>query len=54
VLPAFSPDGAMLMWTASRGEDGGGRSPSSQLWVSRLDADAIVIDLPSSTKGPIP
>jgi len=54
VLPAFSPDGELLMWTASRGEDGGGRGPSSQLWVSRLDADAIVVDLPSSTKGPIP
>jgi len=54
VLPAFSPDGSLLMWTASRGEDGGGRAASSQLWVSRLDADAIVVDLPSSTKGPIP
>jgi Tol biopolymer transport system component len=54
VLPAFSPDGELLMWTASRGEDGGGRGASSQLWVSRLDADAIVVDLPSSTKGPIP
>jgi hypothetical protein len=54
VLPAFSHDGELLMWTASRGEDGGGRGASSQLWVSRLDADAIVVDLPSSTKGPIP
>jgi Tol biopolymer transport system component len=54
VLPAFSPDGSLLMWTASRGGDGGGRAASSQLWVSRLDDDAIVADLPSSTRGPIP
>jgi TolB protein len=40
VLPAFSPDGRLLMWTASRG-DGGGRRPTSQLWVSRLDLDAV-------------
>jgi Tol biopolymer transport system component len=40
VLPAFSPDGTLLMWTASRG-DGGGRSPTSQLWVSRINAAAI-------------
>ncbi|MFM8951705.1 MAG: biopolymer transporter Tol [Planctomycetaceae bacterium] len=40
VLPAFSPDGTLLMWTASRG-DGGGRRPTSQLWVSRLDLDAV-------------
>jgi Tol biopolymer transport system component len=41
VLPAFSPDGELLMWTASRGGEGGGRSPSSQLWVSRINAAAI-------------
>ena len=40
VLPAFSPDGAVLLWTASRG-DGGGRGPASQLWTSRLDLDAV-------------
>jgi TolB protein len=40
VLPAFSPDGRLLMWTASRG-DGGGRGPTSQLWVSRFDLDAV-------------
>ena len=40
VLPAFSPDGTLLMWTASRG-DGGGRAPASQLWVSRFNAAAI-------------
>ena len=41
VLPAFSPDGSLLMWTASRGGDGGGRAAASQLWVSRIDAAAI-------------
>jgi len=40
VLPAFSPDGSLLMWTASRG-DGGGRAATSQLWVSRIDTAAI-------------
>lgn len=43
VLPVFSPDGALLMWTASRD---GERSPS-QLWVSRLDLEAIERDLPA-------
>ena len=41
VLPAFSPDGTLLMWTSGRGADGGGRAPASQLWVSRLDLDAL-------------
>ena len=41
VLPAFSPDGTLLMWTASRGGDSGGRAATSQLWVSRIDAAAI-------------
>lgn len=55
VLPAFSPDGTLLMWTASRGESPGGRGATSQLWVSRLDLDAIAAALPaagdSHTKG---
>ena len=41
VLPAFSPDGSLLMWTASRGGEGGGRAATSQLWVSRIDTAAI-------------
>jgi Tol biopolymer transport system component len=45
VLPAFSPDGSLLLWTASR-DDGGGRTPSSQLWAARLDPDAIEAALP--------
>jgi TolB protein len=45
VLPSFSPDGTLLMWTASR-DDGGGRRPSSQLWAARLDLDAIDAALP--------
>jgi TolB protein len=47
VLPAFSPDGTLLMWTASRGDAGGGRAPASQLWVSRIDASAIEEALPA-------
>jgi hypothetical protein len=45
VLPAFSPDGSILLWTASR-DDGGGRTPSSQLWAARLDIEAIEAALP--------
>jgi len=41
VLPAFSPDGTRLLWTSGRGPDDGGRGPASQLWVSRLDLDAL-------------
>ena len=50
VLPSFSPDGRLLMWTASR--DGGGRMPASQLWVSPLDLDALERDLPPVTNRP--
>jgi TolB protein len=45
VLPSFSPDGGLLLWTASR-DDSGGRQPSSQLWVAGLDLDAIERALP--------
>jgi TolB protein len=41
VLPSFSPDGALLLWTSGRGDDSGGRSAASQLWVATLDLDAI-------------
>jgi TolB protein len=51
VLPAFSPDGAILMWTSGRGPDGGGRAPASQLWVSRLDLDAIEAHLAALPLG---
>ena len=47
VLPAFSPDGTLLMWTASRGGDSGGRAATSQLWVSQIDAAAIDSSLES-------
>ena len=50
VLPSFSPDGSLLMWTAGR--DGGGRMPASQLWVSQLDLDAIERDLPPLATPP--
>ncbi len=36
VLPSFSPDGTLLMWTASRSAD-----RASQLWVSKLDLEAV-------------
>lgn len=45
VLPVFSPDGSLLLWTASRDSDGG-RRPTSQLYVSRLDLAAIDAALP--------
>lgn len=47
VLPSFSSDGTLLLWTASR--DGGGRSPASQLWVARFDLGAVERDLPPVT-----
>jgi len=47
VLPVFSPDGVLLMWTASRDGDGGGRAASSQLWASRVATDAIEAALPA-------
>ena len=50
VLPSFSPDGGLLMWTASRDGDGGGRVPESQLWVSRLDTSAVEDALPPVTE----
>ncbi|MFM8705133.1 MAG: biopolymer transporter Tol [Planctomycetia bacterium] len=51
VLPAFSPDGTLLMWTASRGDAGGGRAATSQLWVSRIDAAAIDTALEPVAEG---
>jgi TolB protein len=51
VLPAFSPDGTLLMWTASRGDAGGGRTATSQLWVSRIDAAAIDTALAPVAEG---
>jgi len=36
VLPAFSPDGKWMMWTAQRGETAPGETrPSSQMWIAR-------------------
>ncbi len=52
VLPAFSPDGTLLMWTASRGGEGGGRAAASQLWVSRINAAAIDAAL-KPVEGPV-
>jgi len=51
VLPVFSPDGQLLMWTASRDEPPPGSPPgrpsASQLWVARPDTAAIERDLPA-------
>ena len=52
VLPAFSPDGSLLMWTSGRGGDAGGRGPASQLWVSRLDLQAVERRLPPGPPRP--
>lgn len=51
VLPAFSPDGQLLMWTASRGGEGGGRGATSQLWVSRVHTAAIEAALEPVTRA---
>ena len=52
VLPAFSPDGTLLMWTASRGGEGGGRAATSQLWASQINAAAIDAAL-KPVEGPV-
>jgi TolB protein len=48
VLPVFSPDGKLLMWTASR-EAEGGRKPTSQLYVSTLKTDNVEEALRTTT-----
>ena len=53
VLPVFSPDGKLLMWTASR-DGAGGRRPSSQLYVSCPDLGAIEAALPPITPRETP
>jgi Tol biopolymer transport system component len=40
VLPSFSPDGRLLLWTASRSAD-----RASQLWASKIDLEAIEKEL---------
>ncbi len=42
VLPAFSPDGSLMMWTAQRGPLAQGETrPSSQLWIARFDPSSL-------------
>ena len=53
VLPAFSPDGTLLMWTASRGGESGGRAATSQLWVSQINAAAIDAALKNAAMKPV-
>lgn len=41
-LPAFTKDGQWMIWTAQRGAQREGEDrPSSQLWVARVNLDAI-------------
>jgi hypothetical protein len=35
LLPAISPDGQLLMWTAQRGED-----RTSQLWIAHIGPES--------------
>lgn len=52
VLPVFSPDGQYLMWTAQRGKLAEGEQrPSSQLWIARVDSDAIRAKLRRANGG---
>lgn len=49
VLPAFTDDGAFMMWTAQRGPLAPGEDrPSSQLWIAGFDASGV--SLPSVGK----
>lgn len=42
VLPAFSADGRLMMWTAQRGPAAEGESrPSSQLWIAKFDPSTL-------------
>lgn len=42
-LPVFSRDGRFMMWTAQRGPVAEGEEkPTSQLWIARFDAEAMM------------
>ena len=43
-LPAFTPDGQWMIWTAQRGDAPEGEKPSSQLWAAKIDLDALDAD----------
>jgi TolB protein len=46
VLPVFSPDGKLMMWTAQRGAmKEGEQKPSSQLWIAEFDPAGLVWDV---------
>ena len=49
VLPVFSPDGKLLMWTASREAEAGAK-PTSQLYVSTIKTDNVDDALSNITK----
>lgn len=52
ILPAFSADGAWMMWTSQRGGAGPGEQrPTSQVWVARVrDAAAFTADQPAKNR----
>ena len=50
VLPVFSPDGKLIMWTASRDAEAG-RKPTSQLYVSTIKTDSIEAALRPTTNS---
>lgn len=48
VLPVFSPDGSLMMWTSQRGDKAAGEDrPSSQLWI----ADVTGSPFPAKSDG---
>ena len=52
VLPVFSPDGRYLMWTAQRGPMAEGEDrPSSQMWIARVDSEALRARLRAANAG---
>ena len=48
IFSGVSPDGKLLMWTASR-EAEAGRKPTSQLYVSTIRTDSIEEALRTTT-----
>ncbi|MBC7835369.1 MAG: PD40 domain-containing protein [Phycisphaerales bacterium] len=53
VLPVFSDDGSLMMWTAQRNTDEGAR-PSSQVWIARAVPGGIENLIGQETKTDVP
>lgn len=50
VLPTFSNDGTLFMWTCQRGPMAEGeRKPSSQIWISEWNGEPVFEDSPATT-----